>query len=240
MSAGSAGGAAPASVSWRSSSSSSSKRISLSMSPVRGARARSKSVGAGGRAHPSTPPRAAHAVATPTRMRPANASAATGAVTPRGKTSSRVRHRGNFVPSPIAAATNGRPPLSPKVGRPVRGTPTPRVRKKKAFFCDGDGDVVGDTTTGGVDGGDSHVRIARDGQGESWTRREHEDWAPDAGDRAPATPSVAVLGATGRAVEKSGWSERKGGPDPPVVTRVLPLGLEVCYVSACTGLVGVV
>lgn len=142
------------------------------------------------------------------------------------------------MPSPIAAATNGRPPLSPKVGGPGRGTPTPRVRRKKAFFCDGDGDVVGDTTTCGVDGGDSHVRIARDEQRESWTRREREDWAPDSGDRTPATPSVAVLGATGRAVDKSGWSERNGGPDPPVVTRVLPLGLEVCYVSACTGLLG--
>lgn len=73
------------------------------------------------------------------------------------------------------------------------------------------------------------------GEEGDWTREELEEWATQ--EPAPQTPAIAVLpsGRAGEDVEEEtgmGASlaadfETGAGPDPPVVTRVLPPGLEV-------------
>lgn len=89
---------------------------------------------------------------------------------------------------------------------------------------------------GGVASEEEH----EEGEGD-WTHAELEEWATQ--EPAPRTPAVAVLpaGGSGDLEEEEGGGEEvggmgarlarecetEGGPDPPVVTRVLPPGLEV-------------
>lgn len=148
-------------------------------------------------------------------------------------------------PSPRGGA-HGKPPLSPA----SRGVP-PGARGR-AFFPKNDApvevecDVADDPPPG--DGGD--VDNDNGGGHWNWTREELETWPGR--EPAPATPVVAVLnnkggherrddddeGEQGEGGGDEGgeqtafWRSRarvssSGGLEPPVLTRVLPYGLEV-------------
>lgn len=154
---------------------------------------------------------------------------------------------GPGAPSPSRARAAGRadawkPPLSPKK----------RTTFTAAWGAEGRG--------GGGGGGRKAVAAVSSGEqqkagrvGGDWTREELEGWAGQ--EVAPATPVVAVLGAgrgggevdDGEAGVRGGGggegAERRsggrvemrgGGVDAPVVTRVLPPGLEVRGIEYCT------
>lgn len=104
----------------------------------------------------------------------------------------------------------GRPPLSPRRKRSLRrGFSRAKSLPEDRVVDDGDDDYGG--------------RLDQEQAGD-WTREELEEWADQK--PAPATPVVAVLDTAGKG---GGWDgiEMGGGPDLPVVTRVLPPGLEV-------------
>eukprot|EP00903_Cladosiphon_okamuranus_P011112 g10488.t1 len=150
---------------------------------------------------------------------------------------SRPRNRLSVAPSPKAAGSgSGKPPLSPR--RQTGGTPAARGR---AFFSNYDGTpdagVGGARNGGGGGGADDGVEA---GGYWNWTREELEAWPGR--EPAPATPVVSVLPDGGGEEEKGegeGEGQRRenfgrgrggvasgGGMDPPVLTRVLPPGLE--------------
>ncbi|CAM9902622.1 unnamed protein product, partial [Hapterophycus canaliculatus] len=162
---------------------------------------------------------------------------------------SRTRDRTTAAaPSPtVATGARGKPPLSPRRG----GRGVTKGGRVRAFFGGvGDGDDGGGGGPGGGGGGGGgaddgfNERGLENGSDWNWTREELEAWPGR--EPAPATPVVAVLkdigernGAGGEEEEEEeegrrvagGRSRRggvsgNGGMDPPVVTRVLPPGLE--------------
>eukprot|EP00752_Nemacystus_decipiens_P009345 g8352.t1 len=188
-------------------------------------------------------------MASPARIRPASAATSGGggggvaAPSPRSRPArsmSRPRSRLRVAPSPTAAAGsgNGRPPLSPR-----RNGGTPAARRR-AFFSNNDDGPSPDAEAGGGGGGGGGFETVDEGGGWNWTREELEAWPGR--EPAPATPVVSVLpdGGGGGGIddgEEGGGREEEereafgrsrgavvsgGGMDPPVLTRVLPPGLE--------------
>lgn len=160
----------------------------------------------------------------------------------------RARERSSMVaPSPTVARRQGKPPVSPTRRRVTAGGGGGRGR---AFFLeddeqddadDGCFDVGVDGCGGGdVGGGGGGKRGAKKGGAWNWTSEELEAWPGR--ETAPATPVVAVLNNGGERVTDGEEEEEEGrgaggragtspsgvvGMDPPVVSRVLPPGLEV-------------
>lgn len=182
-------------------------------------------------------------IASPARMRPASTATGGGggggvaAPSPRSRSArsvSRPRNRLRVAPSPTG---NGKPPLSP---RRKGGTPAgARGGRGRAFFSN---DMDAEVAVGGGAGGGGGFATVDEGGDWNWTREELEAWPGR--EPAPTTPVVSVLPGGGGGGEEGEGREEEGreafgttrsrggvmsggGMDPPVLTRVLPPGLEV-------------